>query len=63
MSSHTKMTVYTETGLMPTDFEKYLYEKVNGDILHKYVISEKYKIEREVLTTVDWPALGDTPKL
>ena len=61
MFSATKMTFYTEDDLMITDFEKYLYEKINGEFLLQYV-SEKYDIERDILNTVDWRALGTTLK-
>lgn len=46
---------------MITNIENYLYDKINGEQLHQYV-SKKYGIERYLLDTIDWKALGGVLK-
>ena len=58
MYTHTKMAFYTKEGVMVTDFESFLYKKINGSSLHTY-ITEKYDWDESIMKDIQWRELGE----
>ena len=59
--THTKMAVFQKDGVLASNLESFLYEKINGEILHTY-IAEKYDWDDEVMQDIHWSGIGKALK-